>query len=612
MTQELTRTGGAEGRATGSGPDSKKGEARKSRYLVLPPTISVKELSEMADLSPIDVIKQLMRNGIMASMNQIIDFDVALLVTSAFGIRARPDQEDQAGGRTGDADHEDEDAANLEPRPPVVTMLGHVDHGKTSLLDTIRKTKVADSEVGHITQRIGAYQVVAKDQKITFLDTPGHAAFTAIRARGARATDIAILVVAADDGVMPQTLEAADHAKAAGVPIVVAINKIDLPDADPDRVKRQLAEHNMLVEEYGGDLITVPVSATTGEKIDDLLDSILLVAEVGELKADPNRSARGVIIEAKLDRNRGALATVLVQAGTLRVQDHVVAGIARGRVRALADDRGGRLTSAGPSDPVEVMGFSSLPEAGDIFSVVSSEKDARALVEDRMKSADGIRGKARPLGMEEVYTGAAPGETKDLNLLLKADVQGSVEASRSALEGLEEENVRVRILHAASGTITESDVLLASASDAIVIGFCTSVEPGAERLAEREGVEVRQYDIIYHLIDEVQRALKGLLEPVQREVVLGQAEVREMFSLGKGSKIAGCMVTDGRITRGARVRLTRGLDLIHDGQVASLRHFKQDVAEMAAGFECGIGFVGFTDFEEGDVIEAYRQERVAR
>ena len=391
--------------------------------------LSVKDLAEKSGISPIDVIKQLMRNGIMASMNNVIDFDVALLVTSAFGIRARPEAAPEEAGRTA-VDEAAEDPSQLEHRPPVVTMLGHVDHGKTSLLDAIRATKVVDAEVGHITQRIGAYQITHGDQKITFLDTPGHEAFTAIRARGARATDIAVLVVAADDGVMPQTLEALNHAKAAQVPIVVAINKVDRPDADPERVKRQMAEQNMLVEEWGGDVIAVPVSATTGEGIEDLVENLLLVAEVADLKAEPHRPARGVIIEAKLDRNRGPLATVLVQSGTLNVSDHIVAGTARGRVRALADDKGQRLKSVEPAQPAEVMGFGSLPDAGDLFTVVASERQARSLAEERQRNADAQRSRPKVIGPEDVHTGVALSDAKELNLVLKADVQGSVEAAR--------------------------------------------------------------------------------------------------------------------------------------------------------------------------------------
>ena len=610
MTQQLSQAAPEDGKTTIELAPSRKGDARKARYLVLPPTISVKQLAEMADLSAIDVIKQLMRNGIMASVNQIIDFDVALLVTSAFGVRARPEQLPEATGRSDSAEGQVEDPSQLQPRPPVVAILGHVDHGKTSLLDVIRRARVADTEVGHITQHIGAYQVLHEGKKITFLDTPGHEAFTAIRARGARATDIVVLVVAADDGVMPQTLEAADHARAAGVPIIVAINKIDRLEAALERTRRQLADRNMLVEEWGGNIISVPVSAVTEEGISALLESILLVAEVAELKANPERPAQGVVIEAKLDRTKGPLATVLVQHGTLRVGDYVVAGKSRGRVKALADDMGKPLQAAAPADPAEIMGFGSLPEAGDIFTVVPSDKASRAAVEEKLRPSDGQRARTRMLGLEDIYTGVSSGEIKGLNVLLKADVQGSVEAVCSALERLDEENIKVRILHAASGTVTESDVMLARASSAIILGFNTSAEPGAERLAEREAVEIRHYNIIYHLIEEVEKALKGMLEPVLREVVIGQAEVRAVFSISRGSTIAGCMVTEGRVTRNTRVRVLREGQTLHEGLVASLRHFKNNVTEVTAGFECGIGLAAYTDFQEGDILEAYRRESV--
>ena len=607
MTQDATGTI-EEGRRGPRTAGARRGEARRQRYLLLPPTLSVKDLAEKSGISPIDVIKQLMRNGIMASMNNVIDFDVALLVTSAFGIRARPEAAPEEAGRTA-VDEAAEDPSQLEHRPPVVTMLGHVDHGKTSLLDAIRATKVVDAEVGHITQRIGAYQITHGDQKITFLDTPGHEAFTAIRARGARATDIAVLVVAADDGVMPQTLEALNHAKAAQVPIVVAINKVDRPDADPERVKRQMAEQNMLVEEWGGDVIAVPVSATTGEGIEDLVENLLLVAEVADLKAEPHRPARGVIIEAKLDRNRGPLATVLVQSGTLNVSDHIVAGTARGRVRALADDKGQRLKSVEPAQPAEVMGFGSLPDAGDLFTVVASERQARSLAEERQRNADAQRSRPKVIGPEDVHTGVALSDAKELNLVLKADVQGSVEAARGSLEKLDEDGVKVHVLHAASGTITESDVLLASASNAIVVGFATNPEPTAERVAAREGVQVKRYDIIYHMIEDIELLLKGMLEPVQREVITGAAEIRVVFSASRAGKIAGCVVTEGRITRGARVRLLRNGAVIHEGGITSLRHFREDVTEMGAGTECGIGLGNYGEFEEGDVIQVYRRER---
>jgi translation initiation factor IF-2 len=579
--------------------------------VVLPQILSVKRLAELIDTSPIDVIKQLMRNGIMASMNQIIDFQVSNLVASGLGIRVKVEEEAAPAGQAlKTAVAVDTDPSRLVERPPIVTILGHVDHGKTTLLDTIRRSRVAAGEVGGITQHIGAYQVNYKDKEITFLDTPGHEAFTAIRARGARVTDIAVLVVAADDGVMPQTIEALDHAKAAGVEIITAVNKMDRPDADPERVKRQLSEQGLIVEEWGGDTISVPVSAIQGEGIEDLLENILVVSELSEFKADPERPGSGVVIEAKLDKNRGSLATLLVQNGTLKVGDCILAGTSWGRIKAMNSDAGKRVRDAGPSTPTEVMGFNTIPEAGDLFMVVPDEKTARSVAEDRMREKEIERSRVRALTLEEIYARINQGEFKELNLVIKADVQGSVEAVCSSLERLDDEHARIRILHAGSGTITESDILLASASDAIVIGFSTSTQPGVERLSEREGVEIRHYGIIYHLIEDLEKALQGILEPAYREIITGHAEIREIFSIGRRGKIAGCMVTDGRITRSAMVRVLRGSETAHEGTIASLRHFRDEVNEMAAGFECGVGLANYTDFQEGDVLETFRSERV--
>ena len=595
----------------GTVKSEKKTRKVSAKPLVLPSTLTVKRLAELARISPIDAIKQLMRNGIMASINQVIDFEVATLVTSAFGIKVKREEGAVSPGVPSLEALEEADPSKLIPRSPVVTILGHVDHGKTTLLDTIRKSRVAEGEVGSITQHIGAYQVSYNDKQVTFLDTPGHEAFTAIRARGAQVTDIAVLVVAADDGVMPQTIEAVAHAKAAGVPIVVAINKMDKPDANPDFVKGQLAEQGLVLEEWGGDVITVPISAIRGDGIDDLLENILVVAEVADLKADPDRPAAGVVIEARLDRNRGPLATLLVQSGTLKVGDYVLAGTAYGRVRALANDLGKRIKDSGPSIPVEVMGFNPLPEAGDAFVAVPDEKTAKSVADERLREKEIELSSVRALTLEEVYTRINAGEVKELNLVLKADVQGSVEAVISSLEQLDDEKVKVRILHAGSGSITEGDVLLASASKAIVVGFATSTEPGVERLAEREGVEIRHYDIIYRLIEDVEKALKGILETTYVEAVQGHAEVRVIFPMGRRGKIAGCMVTDGRISRGALVRLLRDGEVIHVGSIASLRHFKEEVNEMTANFECGVGLAGYNDFEEGDVLETYRREKAS-
>ncbi len=609
-TESPQRTAATE--EPGAQATERRPRQRKSAPSVveLPSTLTVKRLSELTGISSIDTIKQLMRNGIMASMNQIIDYEIGALVASAFGVRTRPEQEtgDSAAAATVPVAAVDPD--RLVHRPPIVTILGHVDHGKTTLLDAIRRSRVAQGEVGQITQHIGAYQVEHNGQKITFLDTPGHEAFTAIRARGASVTDIAILVVAADDGVMPQTVEALNHAKAAEVPIIVAINKMDRPDSDPDRVKRQLGEQGLVFEDWGGDVISVPMSATQGEGIDDLLENLLLVAEIADLKADPERKASGVVVEAKLDRNRGPLATLLVQSGTLRVGDYIVAGSCYGRVRAMSNDLGKRVTEVAPAFPLELMGFGSLPEAGDPFETVQDERSARSLAESRQQEKEAGRSAARALTLEELQTRIDSGETKELNLVIKADVQGSVEAVVGSLERLNDGRARVRILHAGSGSVTDSDILLAAASDAIVIGFSTTTQQGVDRLAEREGVEIRYYDIIYHLVEDIEKALQGILEATQREVIVGHAEVRAIFSIGRRNQnIAGCMVTDGRMTRNAMVRVLRGGRNLINGTVTSLRHFKEEVNEMNAGFECGIGVASFYDFEEGDVLETYRMEK---
>ncbi len=589
----------------------KRPAARKAapKACVIPDTLSVKRLAEITRISSVDVIKQLMRNGIMASMNQIIDYEVATLVTSAFGVKIKREERVDAGNGIELGAPEDTDTSNMVVRPPVVTILGHVDHGKTTLLDTIRKSKITASEAGGITQHIGAYTVNYKDRNITFLDTPGHEAFTAIRARGAQVTDVAVLLVAADDGVMPQTIEALDHAKAAKVPLIVAINKMDRPDADPDRVKRQLGEHGLVLEEWGGDTITVPVSATQGEGIEDLLENILAVSEVSDYKADPTKAATGTVVEAKLDKTRGPLATLLVQSGTLKVGDYVTAGTTGGRVRAMTSDVGERITEAGPSVPVVMMGFSGIPEAGDVFFVATSEKAAKSLQDERLRQKETERASMRALTLEELHARITTGEIKELNLILKADVQGSVEAVCQALEQLDEAAARVRILHAASGTITEGDILLASASKAIVIGFATSTLPGIERMAEREKVEIRHYGIIYHLVEDIEKALAGILDATYHEVVQGHAAIRAIFPMGRRGKIAGCMVSDGRVTRGSMVRLTRGAQVLYEGTISSLRHFKEEVNEITNGYECGIGLAGYTAFEEGDVLESYRREK---
>jgi len=585
---------------------------RQARVLVLPQTLTVQRLSELTDQNPIDVIKQLMRNGIMAAMNQVIDYQMATLVTSAFGISTTMAEDDASDASQDSEQPEEVDQTGLVTRTPVVTILGHVDHGKTALLDSIRDSSVAERELGGITQHIGAYQVEANGQLLTFLDTPGHEAFTAIRARGSKATDIAILVVAADDGIMPQTDEAIDHAKAAGVPIVVAINKMDMPTADPERVKRQLSERDMLVEDWGGEIISVEVSAKTGDGITDLLENIAVVAEIADLKANPDKPASGVIIEAKLDRQRGPTATLLVQDGTLAVGQHVTAGGTWGRVRAMSNDRGEAVKQVLPGTPAEILGFGSLPEAGDLFSVVPNERTARAMATDKENPSSSQQAQARALTLDEVVNRTPAGELKELNLVLKADVQGSVEAVNHSLENLAANNIKVRILHASSGGVTETDVLLASASEAIIIAFTVGTEPGAERLARRMGVEIRNYGIIYQLIDDVELALQGLLEPAIVDVVLGRAEIREVFPTRGGVKIAGCRIVEGRMTKGVTVRITRDGKILEESTVTSLRHFRDEINEAALGTECGVVLQGFNDFEEGDVLEAHREERARR
>ena len=575
----------------------------------LPHTLTVKHLADLMRVSPIDVIKQLMRNGVMAAINQVIDFDLAATVTPAFGFRAKPEERAKTPVIASLEDVGSADDANMISRSPVVTILGHVDHGKTTLLDTFRDSRITEGEVGGITQHIGAYQVDYKGQKITFLDTPGHEAFTAIRARGAQVTDIAILVVAADDGVMPQTVEAINHARAADLPIVVAINKIDLPDARPDRVKGQLLEYSLVLEDFGGEIIGVPVSAKNRTGIEDLLESILVLAEISELKANPKRPASGVVIESQLDRNRGPLATLLVQNGTLKVGNSIVAGTAWGRVRAMENDLRKRIKQAGPAVPVEILGFSSVPQAGDRFVVVPNTKTAKALVEENVVKGEEDQNLSRALTLEGVMSHISAGDVKELNLIIKADAQGSVEAVRGSLERLDSPSARVNILHSSPGGVNEGDVLLASASNAIILAFNVGTEPSAESASEREAVEIRSYDIIYQIIEDVEKALKGILEPAYKDVVQGTATVRAVFRAGRAGNVAGVIVNDGRFTRGIAARVLRDGTVVVDSSVSSLRRFKDDVNEVTAGFECGIGITGFENFQEGDVLQAHRRER---
>jgi translation initiation factor IF-2 len=574
------------------------------RPIEIPVAVSVGDLADIIDVSPINLMKQLMRSGVMANINQVIDFDTAATVIPAFGFHATRHEDTSKTETTLEAEVEDDSLLQL--RPPVVTILGHVDHGKTSLLDVIRTSKVAEKEAGGITQHIGAYQATYKDQQITFLDTPGHQAFTAMRARGAQVTDIVILIVAADDGIMPQTLEAIDHVKAAGVPIVVAINKIDLPDADPEKVKRQLAEQNLLLEEWGGEVVGVLVSAKTGEGVEDLLENILVVSEMSQLRANPEGHAKGIVVEARLDRSRGPVATVLVGSGTLRVGDHFAVGDIRGKVRAITNDAGRRIERALPSMPVEILGMSSLPAAGSRLVVAGSERETRAMIQS-LEQAQGI---VRHISLGEMSSRIRGGESQRLNLILKADVQGSVEALRDSLNQLSTDKLQVHIIRAASGTVTETDVSLAVASQAIIIGFNTTLEPGARQAVDNGKVEVRFYNVIYNLLEDVSNTLQGLAEPEYQEIVEGHLIVRAVFSMGRQNKVAGAYVTDGRAVRNGSARVLRKGGLIHDGTISSLRHFKDDVREMGVGFECGIGLVGFNDFEEEDILEIYRQERV--
>ncbi len=571
----------------------------------IPSVISVSDLADLMDVSAVEVVKALMRGGYMYAINDVIDHDIAAVVVQFFGYITSELDEDAPTATSLTVGHEDEDPEVLEARPPVVTILGHVDHGKTTLLDSIRQTNVVDGEAGGITQHIAAYQIESEGNKITFLDTPGHEAFTAMRARGAQVTDIAILVVAADDGVMPQTVEAISHARAAEVPILIAVTKKDLPSADVQNVYRQLSEQNLLVEEWGGDIIAVPVSGITGDGVDSLIENILLVTEISELKANPERNARGVVIEARMERNRGSIATALVQTGTLRQGDTIVTGSKHGKVRAMFDDKGSRIQEAGPSSPVEIMGINEVPDAGVIFDVADNEKQARQMIDENL--VESVRNQT---SLQEAYARGSSTETHQVDLIVKTDVQGSVEAIRASLEDLNSETSKVNLIHIASGNITERDVLLAIASDAVVIGFNTHPEGGAHTLARQEGIEIRQYSIIYNLIDDVSKALEGLLEPSYKEVLVGRASVRAVFNLGRRTRVAGMYVNDGRITRESTIHVMRGGEEIFVGEVSTLKHFKNDVREVATGLEGGVTVEGFNEFEEDDVLEAYVSEEV--
>ena len=573
-------------------------------------TITVRDLSERIGKPAGEIIKKLMMLGIIATINNELDFDTAQLVCSEFGVELEMKLAETAEDALKNEDVEDSEE-DLLPRPPVVTIMGHVDHGKTSLLDYIRKTRVTAGEAGGITQHIGAYTVEIRGQKITFLDTPGHEAFTAMRARGAQATDIAILVVAADDGVMPQTIEAINHAKAAGVQTIVAINKMDKVGADPERIKQQLTEYGLVTEEWGGDTIMVPVSAVTGQGVDQLLEMILLVAEVQDYRANPDRKARGIIIEARLDKGRGPVATVLVKTGTLRVGDTIVAGTAYGRVRAMVNDRGERVKEALPSDPVEVIGFNDVPEAGDIITAVDDDSLSRRVAEERKdKLRAALIKNQQKASLDDLFSQISAGQIKDLNLIIKADVQGSVEAVKQSLEKLSNDEVRVRCIHGGVGAITETDIMLASASNAIIIGFNVRPDNNVREIAEREKIDIRLYRVIYNAIEDVEKAMKGMLAPKFREVVLGSAQVRQVFKVTGAGTVAGCYVTDGKVMRNAQARLLRDSVVIHEGKVDSLKRFKDDAKEVAAGYECGMGFENYNDIKEGDVIECFQMEEI--
>jgi len=591
----------------GSGAPS----APEKHLIEIPHSLSVRQLADLLGISAIDIIKQLMRNGIMANINQVINYEAAAAVATNLGyeVHQKPRTAQRLAGTIGEVKRHqrlrDEELGGLRPRPPVVTIMGHVNHGKTRLLDAIRQTNVMSTEAGGITQHIGAYQVEINGQKITFLDTPGHEAFTAIRARGAQVTDIAILVVAADDGVMPQTLEAIDHAQAAGVPIVVAINKIDKPNANTESVKRQLADVGLLIEEWGGDTICVPISAKEKIGISDLLENLLVVAEVEDLRANPSRPAVGVVIEAGLDKTKGPLATVLVHTGTLRLGDTIVVGTTWGRVRAMFNDMGKQVRKAEPATPVEILGLNSVPQAGDTLTAVAGEQQAQALIQKRQQE----RQQRPSVSLSNLLDQISTGQIKELNVILKTDVQGSIEPITNSLEQLGTEEIRVRVIHSGSGNITKSDVMLAIASKGLIIGFCTGIEPGARRLADVEGIDIRYYDVIYNLVDDVGKALKGMLEPTYSEVIDGQAEVRAIFSSGKKTKVAGVYVTEGKVTRGASVRVLRQEQMVCESIVSSLKRFKDDVKEVAAGYECGVGIEDFYDFQVGDILEFFRREK---
>lgn len=593
--------------------DKKRGREKpeeKQQILVVESPIIVKNLADQLNVTPGELITKLMALGVLANINQEVAPDAIKAVAEELGysVEVKVIEKDEIEKEIMPIE---EDPRNLKPRSPVVTVLGHVDHGKTSLLDAIRETNVTSQEAGGITQHIGAYQAVVNDQKIVFLDTPGHAAFTSMRARGAQVTDIAVLVVAADDGVMPQTVEALNHVRAAGVPIIVAVNKIDKPNANPDRVKQQLTEYGLVPEEWGGETIFVPVSAIKGEGLDNLLEMILLMAEMAELKANPTTTARGIVIEAKLDKGRGPVATILIQNGALKVGDAVVCGSICGKVRAMINDKGQTVKKAVPSMPVEVVGFSEIPEAGDLFQVVRDDKIARQIAEKRsIKKREQELQKTRKVSLDDLFKQIQEGQIKDLNIIIKGDVQGSVEALKDSLLNVSNEEVRLQVIHTGVGAVTESDIMLAAASEAIIIGFNVRPEPNARKMAEHENVEVKLYRVIYEIIEDLKAAMTGMLAPKYEEVVLGRAEVRQTFKVSRLGTIAGCYVTEGKITRDSGIRLIRNGIVIHEGRIDSLKRFKDDVKEVVDGYECGIMLERFNDVKEEDIMEAFVMQQV--
>ena len=580
----------------------------------LPGSIVIRDLAQKIEKSPIDLIKKLMSNGVMATINQAVDFDTAAIVVAEYGFEAVPEVVEEVVVETGEVPLwrrmiAGENESQLTTRPPVVTILGHVDHGKTSLLDAIRQTNVAAGEAGGITQHIGAYQVESKAKTITFLDTPGHAAFTQMRARGAQGADIVVLVVAADDGVMPQTREAIAHAKAARVPIIVAMNKIDKANANPERVKQQLAEQELVPDEWGGNTMVIPVSAKQKQGIDDLLEAILLVADNTSIKANPNGKVIGTVIEAELDKSKGTMATLLIQNGTLESGDIVVAGTTHGRLRALSDYKGKPVKKAGPSTPVAVMGLNDVPSAGDLFEVVDSEKEARLIVAERLALAKSQAQAKKKVSLEDLFANVQSGEAKELNLIVKADVQGSLDPIVSELNKLGEGEIGIKVLYAETGNIGDNDVMLASASNAIIIGFNVQADVSARRVAEKEGVDIRLYEIIYRMTEDIEKALNGMLEPETKEKIIGRAQVLAVFSASKFGKVAGCRVTEGELRRNAKIRLYRGTDILYEGDLGSLRHEKDDVREVREGYECGVGFKNFNDIQVGDQLVCYVIEK---